>query len=240
MQFGKLYPRMYLGATAGIIDGKHHKRLGKAWMLFFWCVTRQTGQGAEGIVCRGAVVTYEEIADEMNCPRGSVREWMRRLVREKYIRTERERRGIRIFVLNPKKFKKSPVSDADVIRTNETPRASKRRHSEPVVIVENPASEGVESRHSNPIHAAENADTSENLLQKNLTKHLGNNNTNAAAKTASVTIPSLKSLAKTKSVPREKTSFEVDARRRQLLTQAEAMKKKYPGGNCGIPATGTR
>jgi len=43
----------------------------------------------------------------MNCKRGSVREWIRRLVEQKYIRIERDRRGIRVFILNPKKFRVS-------------------------------------------------------------------------------------------------------------------------------------
>ena len=67
MQFGKIFPRMYVGVTSGLVDGKHHKRLGAAWMLFLWCIMRQTGQGEEGIACYGAVVTYAAIACEMNC-----------------------------------------------------------------------------------------------------------------------------------------------------------------------------
>jgi hypothetical protein len=49
VRFGQVYPRMYLGVVAGLIDGRHHKRLGAAWMLFEWAVMRQTGQGQEGI-----------------------------------------------------------------------------------------------------------------------------------------------------------------------------------------------
>lgn len=172
MQFGKLYPRMYLGVTAGLIDGRHHKRLGAAWMLFLWCCCRQTGQGEEGIVCRGAVVTYAGIAEEMNCKRGSVREWMRRLVEQKYVRVERGRRGIRIFVLNPKKM-----------------RVSRIQHSKPVVSVENPHCRMPEPQHSKPIHAIENAVTFENLLQNDLTKLLKNNNTTAGAKSAPFIFP---------------------------------------------------
>ena len=98
---------MYVGVRAGLIDGRHHERLGPAWMLFLWCVMRQTGQGTEGIVARGTVLTYRSIAEEMNCKRGSVREWMQRLIKQRYIRVERDRRGIRIFILNPKKFRVS-------------------------------------------------------------------------------------------------------------------------------------
>lgn len=198
VQFGKLYPRMYLGVVAGLIDGRHHKRLGAAWMLFEWCCMRQTGQGTEGIVCRGAVVTYAEIADEMNCKRGSVREWMARLVRQKYIRLERDRRGIRIFVLNPKKA-----------------RVSKLQHSKPAVSVGNSVGRVPEVQHSKPIHAVGNTATSETLLRSDLTKLLKNNNT-----TASVSVPSL---SREKAIPKQgKSPAEVDAERRRQLDDLRA------------------
>lgn len=160
MQFGKLYPRMFIGVTAGLIDGRHHERLGAAWMLFLWCCCRQTGQGQEGIVARGAVVTYADIAEEMNCKRGSVREWTRRLIQQKYIRVERDRRGIRIFILNPKKF-----------------RVSKPQHSESVVSVGTTHSRVSKVQHSKQVHHTRNADTYEKLLRNNLTKLLPNNKT---------------------------------------------------------------
>jgi Helix-turn-helix domain len=124
--FGQFYPRMYTGVVAGLIDGRHHKRLGAAWMLFQWCIMRQTGQGInpttgkeEGVVCRGHAVSYSDIAREMNCSRGSVRDWMRRLVAQKYIRTERDRRGIYIYVLNPKKFRVSKVQHSQRVQSVE-------------------------------------------------------------------------------------------------------------------------
>jgi DNA-binding MarR family transcriptional regulator len=160
MQFGKLYPRMYIGVTAGLIDGLHHKRLGAAWMLFAWCCMRQTGQSTEGIVCRGAVVTYAQIAEEINCKRGSVREWMRRLIQKKYIRVERDRRGIRIFVLNPKKM-----------------RVSKVQHSGLSMSVGTGPSRVSNPQHSNQGYTPRNKDTYEKLLRNNLTKLLTNNKT---------------------------------------------------------------
>ena len=160
MIFGQFYPRMFVGVTAGLIDGRHHERLGAAWMLFLWCCCRQTGQGQEGIVARGAVVTYADIAEEMNCKRGSVREWMRRLVQQKYIRVERDRRGIRIFILNPKKF-----------------RVSKLQHSESVVSVGTTHCRVSKVRHSKQVHHARNKDICAALLRNNLTKLLPNNKT---------------------------------------------------------------
>jgi len=110
---------------------------------------------------------------------------MRRLVAQKYIRTERDRRGIRIFVLNPKKF-----------------RVSKVRHSIHAVSVEKPNGTTMAARHSKEAHPAGNGATCQNLLQNNLTKPLKNNNTTAAAKSAAVSLASIKELATAKTTPR--------------------------------------
>jgi len=151
---------MYVGVTAGLLDGRHHERLGAAWMLFLWCCCRQTGQGQEGIVCRGAVITYSDIAEEMNCNRSTVRKWTSRLVEQKYIRVERDRRGIRVFVLNPKKF-----------------RVSKLAHSQSGQSVQVQHHRVSRGGHSNRGYAPRNKDTYEKLLRNNLTKLLKNNKT---------------------------------------------------------------
>jgi len=212
MMFGRLFPRMYTGVVAGLIDGRHHKRLGAAWMLFQWCVMRQTGQGEEGIVARGSVVTYAQIADEMNCKRGSVREWMARLIREAYVRIERDRRGIRIFVRNPKKFRVSEV-----------------QHSKSPVSAGSSAGGVSEPQLSKAIHVVENAATSEILLRSDLTKLPRNNNTTAAAKAAAVY---LSSPVKEKSIPRANTKRQLDERRRLLLKQSEQIKARYGAHSC--------
>jgi hypothetical protein len=205
---------MYLGLTAGLIDGQHHKRLGTAWMLFAWCVLRQTGQGKEGIVCRGSVLTYEGIASEMNCKKGSVREWMRRLVNQSYIRTERDRRGIRIFVRNPKKL-----------------RVSQSQHSQTPVTVGTSAGRVPESRHSKRAHPIQNKDGSKNLLQNDLTKHLKNNNTTAAPENGADHLFSL--LGKAKSIPTDRASqAQIAERERFLLRQAKEVMAKYGGQPC--------
>ncbi len=172
--FGKLFPRMYTGVVAGLIDGRHHERLGPAWMLFVWCVMRQTGQGIEpktgkqqGPVAGGNIVTYAEIAEEMNCKHRSVREWMPRLVREKYLRVEHDRRGIRIFVLNPKKF-----------------RVPENRQSKSVMHAGTSSVRVPEPWQSEGIHPVENTVTSETTLRNDLTKLPKNNNKDSLAKNA--------------------------------------------------------
>jgi hypothetical protein len=204
--FGQRYPRMFVGVTAGLLDGRHHERLGAAWMLFVWCCCRQTGQGEEGIVSWGAVITYANIAEEMNCKRGTVREWMARLVEQKYIRVECDRRGIRVFVLNPKKF-----------------RVPRVQHSKPNVSVGSRHSRVSEPQHSKPIHAIENTATSESLLRNDLTKLLKNNNTYADAKTAS-DISSLFKKAARELQPQRPC---LEERQKLLRQQAKMIVDKY-------------
>jgi hypothetical protein len=167
--FGKLYPRMYLGVVAGLIDGRHHRRLGAAWMLFEWCIMRQTGQGQEGIVCRGATITYGQIAEEMNCSSANVRKWMRRLIQQKYIRFERERYGFRLFILNPKKIR---------VSTLEQPGSVQGVQSRPSGMSTDEQSKGT--------HSIDKSSTSENLLQNNLTKLLKNYNSASLADARSI------------------------------------------------------
>lgn len=216
MHFGKYFPRMYIGVTAGLIDGRHHKRLGAAWMLFEWCCMRQTGQGEEGIVCRGVVVTYEGIADEMNCSRANVRNWMRRLVEQGYVRVERDRRGIRIFVKNPKKLRRSKVAHSYRAESVQVGDLRVSNHG-----------------HSKPIQPAENKAASEFLLQNKLTKFLKNSNTAADARRASAFTSFLRNFGKEKSIPGQMTPADIVARRKELRLQAERIKRDYPVmGSC--------
>jgi DNA-binding FadR family transcriptional regulator len=129
-------------------------------MLFLWCCCRQTGQGSEGIVCRGAVVTYTDIAEEINSNRSTVRKWMVRLIRKKYVRVERDRRGIRVFVLNPKKFRVSKLGHS---QSGQSAQVQHHRVSH--------------GGHSKQGYAPRDKDTYEKLLRNNLTKLLKNNNT---------------------------------------------------------------
>ncbi len=160
MMFGQAYPKMFIGATAGLIDGKHHKRLGPAWMLFLWCVMRQTGQGTEGVVARGATVTHESIADEMNCTKRNVRNWLDRLVAQRYVRIEREQYGFRIFIANPKKARVTNLSHSQAVQSYQVKSVSNTKVS-----------------HSQAVHHFRNKDTYAKLLQNNLLKPLLNNKT---------------------------------------------------------------
>jgi hypothetical protein len=83
-------------------------------------------------------------------------------------------------------------------------------------------------QHSKQPYPAENATACENFLQNNLTKLLRNNNTTAAAKSAAVSIPSIKELARDKTIHRMMSQAELDARRREMLLQAETIKRRYP------------
>lgn len=183
-------------------------------MLFLWCCCRQTGQGAEGIVCRGAVVTYADIAEEMNCKRGTVRDWMRRLIEQKYIRVEPDRRGIRIFILNPKKMRVSKVQHS------QSSQGVGVRHSR----VLNP-------QHSKQVHHLRNTDTYEKLLRNNLTKLLPNN------KTAS---PSDFSTAETRRELQEQTERQrLLQEQKELILQKYQAKESSPGKVLEMPKEAT-
>lgn len=160
---------MYLGVVAGLIDGRHHKRLGAAWMLFEWAIMRQTGQGEEGIVCRGATIIYRQIADEMNCSAANVRKWMRRLIQQKYVRIEHDRYGFRLFILNPKKSRVSKLGQPE-----SAPRVQTRYAR---------VSADGRSKH---IHPIEKSNPFDKLLQNNPTKLLKNNNTKPLAHAGSI------------------------------------------------------
>lgn len=128
---------------------------------------RQTGQGVEGVVARGAPQTYASIGTEMNCSPSNVRKWMRRLIDQKYIRTERDQYGFRIFILNPKKV-----------------RVSKHRQSAQPQSVQTRTDRVSKYGRSAHVHHHRNKEVMSALLQNNLTKHLLNN------KTAFETFPS--------------------------------------------------
>jgi len=173
---------------------------------------RQTGQGInpasgkeEGVVCRGGGYDLRRNCRRDELSAGQCREWMARLINEKYVRTERDRRGLRIFVCNPKKFRVSEV-----------------QRSKPIVSAGSPAGSVSEVQHSKHIHAIENSGTSEMLLQNDPTKLLKNNNTTPLAKGARLTC----SLYEKDSGRENHTSGDEPERgRRKAKTPVEARKE---------------
>jgi predicted transcriptional regulator len=169
---------------------------------------RQTGQGInpatgkeEGIVCRGSAVRYANIAQEMNCSRGSVRDWMRRLVAQKYIRTKRDRRGIYVYVLNPKKL-----------------RVAKVQHSKPFYHDDNTGT--FQKRLRKELTKTQN-NNKKAALPFFSTKETREENPNQPL--------CLGQMLERRTIPthQEPTARELDERRRFLLGQAEQIKAKY-------------
>jgi hypothetical protein len=135
----------------------------------------------------------------MNCSHSNVRKWMRRLIKQKYVRIERERYGFRLFILNPKKV-----------------RVSKLGQSEAVQGVQTRSCRVSTDGQSKGIHSIEKSTTSEKLLRNNPTKLLKNNNTTPLADARS--LPSLlRDLGKEKTVPSDRPSQEQLAGRENLL-----------------------
>jgi hypothetical protein len=207
MKFCKLFPQLFVGLKSGLIDVEHQKRMRGAIWLFLWCIMRQTGEGKEGVCCRGCVVTYEQIAAETGYPRGNIRNWMRVLVRESYVRLEPQRYGFIIWIQKPRKFS-----------------VLKSRHPTLAEGVHNKSARMSLQGQSKPLHPIEKPATSELFLRNNLTKLPNNSNTDAAANTAAV---SLSSLSRQKAMPRaEMTERQQQERKMVLLKQLQKIQSK--------------
>jgi DNA-binding MarR family transcriptional regulator len=88
--------------SSGLIDKKHHQKIGPAIWEFLWCIDKQTGP--HGLVLGGKPVTLAQIADDLGVPQRSVRRALGRLGQHRYIAVEHLQRGLRIRVSNQKKF----------------------------------------------------------------------------------------------------------------------------------------
>jgi hypothetical protein len=81
----------WIGAKGGLIEWKHYKRMGKAVWLFLHLLRCQTAvsQCGEGVVYYGHPITLESIRRETKgFPVRTLKEWVLRLRRQGYIRTE--------------------------------------------------------------------------------------------------------------------------------------------------------
>jgi hypothetical protein len=81
----------WIGATGGLIEWKHYKRMGKAVWLFLHLLRCQTAlsQSGEGVVYYGHPIKLESIRRETKgFPIRTLKEWVIRLRQQGYIRTE--------------------------------------------------------------------------------------------------------------------------------------------------------
>lgn len=122
------------GLTNGVFHAKHADKMGMAIYLFAWIVSRQTGLAPDGrgVVLHGQAITYDLIARDTGHPRRTLERWMEILADHKYVATERLHRGIRIYVLKPKKrvgkqghlFTGNPQPHTPKVAHHDTPKVA--------------------------------------------------------------------------------------------------------------------
>jgi hypothetical protein len=102
----------WIGLKGGLLDAKHVDRMGMSVWLFAYLILRQTAlnQAGEGIVSYGRPLTLERISSDMKgVPKGTIRRWIARLRRERYIRTEEHsNRGLTFWIFKGKSKTKVP------------------------------------------------------------------------------------------------------------------------------------
>ncbi len=84
---------------------EHRKRIGPALWEFLWCLDRITqDRGEVGIVNGGAPVKAERIARNLKVSTRTIKQNLRRLVTEGYLKLRRTPYGNVIQVMNSSKF----------------------------------------------------------------------------------------------------------------------------------------
>ena len=200
--------------------------------LFLYFLRGQTGmnQAGEGIVNYGHTLTLEQISyDTKGIRIRTIRRWIARLRREKYIRTEKHsNNGLTIWVLKAKSKTKRQRENSrpDVATSGKNSRpdvdASQRASRPDVATSKN---EGSPKFLDNPgITDFIYSSIPKGFIPKDLSYY----NKPAAARDAAVSLSCLGEIQSQKQMPRPMTEKETDQRRRFLLRQGEEMKKKYP------------
>ena len=115
----------WVGAKGGLLEEKHYLCMRESVWLFLFLLLKQTGinEAGEGIVNHGHPMTRDYIQEETGFHERRVEDWINRLRRTRYIRTEsRKNEGLIFFVLEAKhKTKASRYNvplKAEVSRSN--------------------------------------------------------------------------------------------------------------------------
>jgi len=216
----------WIGAKGGLLEKKHVKKMGQAVWLFLYFLRGQTGvnEAGEGIFQYGHPITLDQISSDFGgVPTRTIRKWCHRLRRAGYIRIEpHSNRGVTVWVAKGKnKTKKLRVATK---LESQLGLESKKLASQ----------NGREFGNSRPFSVKDSAQAIEAtevagpIPKGFIPKTLSYYNKPAAAQTAAGVSFPFTELAKAKSVPQEKSPWEIDTKRRELLTQAEEIKRKYP------------
>jgi ribosomal protein L14 len=212
----------WIGAKGGLCEEKHYRCMRDSVWLFLWLLLRQTGVNeiGEGVVNYGHPITRMQIQDDTGYHERRLEDWIDLLRRTGYIRTEsRNKEGLIFFVKNAKdKQRKSggKVFRAVVLESRKygmvkAPPSRKngtvplKRDSQSVIINE------VKSVVATPIP-----------------KDLSYGNKDTAA-TPAAGVPSIKSLVKSKVVPKAYISqTEAKARAKKQIADLDRWLHEHP------------
>jgi hypothetical protein len=95
----------WIGARGGLMEEKHYLCMRDSVWFFLFLLLKQTGvnEAGEGIVNHGHPMTRAFIEDETGFHQRRIEDWISRLRRTRYIRTEsRNKDGLIFFVLEAK------------------------------------------------------------------------------------------------------------------------------------------
>jgi hypothetical protein len=236
-----LKENFWIGAKGGLLDAKHILKMGQSVWLFMYLLRNQTAlnPAGEGIANYGHPLTFDFIgADLKGIPARTVRKWAARLKLQGYIRAESHGPQGVIFWIAKGKAKTRKVK----VTEEETRAMLESRPKRDAIIFESrPIGDAIQPE-SRPIHAANQdedisqplvavavAAVSETPTPKGFTSESPSYyNKDAPAKNAGLPIPSFKEVMKDKSPPRTPSQADLDARRRELLRQAERIQREHP------------
>lgn len=231
----------WIGAKGGLIDEKHRKAMGDAVWLFLYLLRGQTGvnEWGEGVFQYGHPVTLRDIASDFNgTSERTIQRWIIRLRKTEYIHTEsHSEKGMTFWIAKGKRKTKSTKVTTEVRKNSAT--SVHNVHATPYANRVPSQSESIREPRTESAHsirdsvklspqtienAADAVPISKGFIPKNLLYH----NKDAAAKTAAGEFVSIREVARKMQVPRGTSEKTLDARRRELLLQAEELKKRFP------------
>lgn len=209
----------WVGTKGGLLTAKHIRKMGMARWLFDYLTRGQTGiKNDLGLFQWGHAITLEQIAFDLRegedeVPVRTIRRWISRLRREGYIETEcHSNQGISFRICKPKiKTLKQKITKerAEGILNIRPQMAASSENIRPHFVMES----------SQP---PENAEPARAIPKESYYKK------ESGAQTAPSPPPSMKELERKTQPPREMSRAELDARRRELLQQAERIKREHP------------
>lgn len=226
----------WIGAKGGLLDMKHVDAMKDAVWFFLYLIRGQTGinQAGEGIFLYGWPVTREQISDDFNgLSFETLKRWVGILRDGGYIRTEFHSNHETTFWIAKAKCKtrKMRISTEAArelhakLQPNSgvnPPRSFENSGVAPPLEFENSGGDRAEETLQPVERQALAAPIPKGFISKSLSYY----NKDAAAQSAAGEF-SLLNTARQLQTPRQKSARELDERRRQLLFQAERIKRDY-------------